>query len=564
MLSLTQALCIMRSSFATWYFISTILPVTMYSESVAVKSGSSSCPVWFSFSNTSQQCVCDNLEPWGIHCNQKEMKVEIADGYCVTSAGEFGPYYAGDCVLQHTQNKTNRMYSELPSDPDLLNDVICGPYKRKGLLCGRCIDGYGPPVYSFGMKCVNCSKYSTPYAICLYLLLECIPITVFFICAVTFRLNIMAGPLLGYAIFCQTYAFGVQRYMYIYLHIISHVSAPLQVLLDCSMMLSAIWILQFLKFVVPAICISEKLTGIQVQMLGLVTPIYLIVLVILTCTLMELHARNYRIVTIVWKPFSMVLTKMNVVLSTKDAIIHAFSTSILLSAYTLNYIMITTITHNPVSSSDGTFYNYLVFCDPTITWFSHKHIVYLLIAVVPYVLLVVIPSLLLCVYPMRIYGFLSQYISARKQLAITAFVEALHNCFKDGLSGTRDYRSLAGLSIVAGTLFPLIVFYIYKFTGYTLEVTTGFILFIISIIVANLRPCKTITANISLSYHCMVIGIFSITLGLWKNDLSTATETLTLMFIFVPIISHILVLSWAGYTLIHRIVSFFQFRLFYG
>ena len=552
----------MCSSLATWYITSTFLAVNIYVAISATVNSGSSCPLWFSFSNASDKCVCDGLKPWGIHCKQKEMRVEIADGYCVTSAGEIGPYYAGDCFFHHTRNKTNRIYSVLPSDPDLLNDVICGPYKRKGLLCGRCIDGYGPPVYSFDMKCINCSKYSTLYAVSLYFLIECIPITVFFICVIIFRLNIMAGPLLGYAMFCQAYVFGVQRYMYIFMSIISHSSAPLRILIYSSLTLSATWTLQFLKFVVPAICISEKLTGIQVQMIGLVTPIYPIVLVFLTCTLMELHAKNYRIIRIVWKPFSTILTKMNVALSNRDAVIHAFSTFILLSAYTLNYITIATYVHNPVSSSDGAFYKYVVFYDPTLTWFSRKHFVYLLIALVPFIFLVVIPSLLLCAYPTRIYGLLSRYISARKRLAITAFAEALHNCFKDGLNGTRDYRALAGLSIAAGSMFPLIVFYIYKCVGYSLEVTTGVSLFFTSLIIAYLRPCKSTTANISLSYHTMVIGIFNITLGFWKNDMSTSTETLALIFIIFPVISHILVLLWAGYTLIHQIVSHFHFQLF--
>ena len=51
---------------------------------------------------------------------------------------------------------------------------MCGPYNRKGLLCGECIDGYGPGVYTLDSKCADCSKFST---ICLYLLVDIIPIT---------------------------------------------------------------------------------------------------------------------------------------------------------------------------------------------------------------------------------------------------------------------------------------------------------------------------------------------------------------------------------------------------
>ena len=134
------------------------------------------------------------------------MKAEIADGYCATSTEQEGLYYAGSCPFIHTENNTDRLFSELPSDPDLLNDTMCGPYNRKGLLCGRCIDGYGPAVYSLDMKCANCSKH----AISVYLLLKFIPMTLFFIGIVIFRLNITAGPLLGYVMFCQAYVCGIQ------------------------------------------------------------------------------------------------------------------------------------------------------------------------------------------------------------------------------------------------------------------------------------------------------------------------------------------------------------------
>ena len=140
------------------------------------------------------------------------MKAEIADGYCATSTEHEGVYYAGSCPFIHIENNTDRLFSELPSDPDLLNDTMCGPYNRKGLLCGRCIDGYGPAVYSLDMKCANCSKLSTGYAISVYLLLEFIPITLFYMGIVIFLLNITAGPL-GYVIFCQVYVYAAQNHL---------------------------------------------------------------------------------------------------------------------------------------------------------------------------------------------------------------------------------------------------------------------------------------------------------------------------------------------------------------
>ena len=525
---------------------------------VHVSASNTSCPTWFYYNNVT--CECGQLSGWEVRCNQQEGKAEIADGFCATSTEQEGLYYAGDCPFRHTENNTDRLYSEMPSDPDLLNDTMCGPYNRKGVLCGRCIDGYGPAVYSLDMKCANCSKISAVSAISLYLFLELIPITLFFMCVVFFRLSIISGPLLGYVLFCQSFIFAMQNGLYIYKYILSHSHVFLTALLKFSLILCSSCILQFLRFTTPPFCISTKLTGIHIQMLNLVTAIYPVLLVIITYILMELHARNYRIIHILWKPFSFLANKLKITSVTSDAVIHAFATFILLSASTLTFNTINVFCVNSVrKSTDETVHKVILFYDPTITAYSHEHILYGVLAVVPFILLVLIPSLLLCVYPTRIYGCLSRVVSGRKRLAITAFVEALNNCFKDGLNGTRDYRALAGLFLNYG-LVAMCIFSIAEFTGYSNNVAPAFTLIFISLLISYVRPCKSTIANLSLSYHHIMPGILSLAVHLWTNDLSTGTETLEMTFIIIPVISHVLVFMWAAYTLTHRIMKHFGYH----
>ena len=209
---------------------------------------------------------------------------------------------------------------------------MCGPYNRRGLLCGECKDGYGPAVYSFDQTCANCSSLWSRYAIPLYLLLQFVPTTLIFLCFFVFRFNITSGPLLGYVLFCQiTIAEISNRYTFIYDYLQHHVSLSLRVLLDFSLTVSQFWSLQFLKAIIPPLCISEKLTGIHVNMLNFVPAIYPLVLVIISCILMELHARNYRIVGILWKPFKIILSKANITAVTSDAVFRAFASFIFLS-----------------------------------------------------------------------------------------------------------------------------------------------------------------------------------------------------------------------------------------
>ena len=156
---------------------------------------------------------------------------------------------------------------------------------------------------------------------------------------------------------------------------------------------------------------------------------------------------------------------------------------------------------------------------------------------------------------------LSRIVSARKRLAITAFVEALNNCFKDGLNGTRDNRSLAGfitgLAIAVGTVAKIMI------ETTPIQPSTAYLLasIFLSLIIFYVRPCKLTIANLSLGYHSMVIGILCFAVQWWKYYPSIQTGTLEMIFIIIPATSHILVFMWAGYTVTRRIMSHFGYQL---
>ena len=470
-----------------------------------------SCPPWFYLNNDTQQCECGEHRTLKIRCNQPEQKIEISDGYCVSNV--HNKYYAGKCLYAHVGNYTDRMFSVAPSDPERFEEYMCGHYNRRGLLCGRCIDGYGPAVYSLEMKCVDCSKLSLGVAVVLFGVLEFVPITLFFIFVLVTRLNITNGPLLGYVMFCQAYMFGIESNVYIATHILSQASVPLKVLLYSSLAFSNVWLLRIAWIFSPPFCIRDNFTNIHLQLIGLIRPIIPLVVLVATCIMVELHKRNSRIIRFVWKYLSSVLEKISFRPVDGSAVIHTFASFIFLSVYNLNFAVVSAGISSPVYQMDWT-EEHVVLFDPTLVWFSHMHLIYLSVLMFAlYPFLVILPSLLLMVYPTRLYHFISRFMNQRKQLAITAFAEALHSCFKDGLAGTWDYRSLVGLSMLVELMFPLLVYgcYITYHTvlphdQYTLPVFTAIILFLLSLLVSYLRPCKSLMANMSLSYHIMALG----------------------------------------------------------
>ena len=508
-----------------------------------VSASNTSCPNWHYRFSATGDCECG----FWLHCSSDGKQVEIKNDLCASLASNGTDYYIGDCPLTPGVNNSNRRFSEMPSNASQFEEVMCGPYNRRGLLCGECKEGYGPAVYSVDIKCTNCSIVWSRYGIFLYLFLECVPTTLIFICFIVFRCNITSGPLLGYVCFCQvTTTLLHYHYHFVYDYMHHHMSSSLRVLLDLSVTISQFWGLQFFKTIIPPFCISEKLTGIHVHMLNLVPAIYPLVLVIVTCILMELHARKYRILEILWKPVKIILNKADMTAVTSDAVFHALASCIFAVLLAMSQLFNSINIYN---STGHIIQKGVTYIDPTVEWNNHTSIPCVLTAVLICSIITITPSVVLCIYPTRVYRHLSGCMSARKQLAITAFVEALNSCFKDGLNGTRDYRALAGSPVFLAILVPLQDFTLrLVFVKNVSFIFTIMMWMMLVCAVSYVKPCKSTVANISLIFHMTLFGILWCLTYLWIYDLSVETHTLELIVIVTFLSPHILVAVWAGYT----------------
>ena len=369
--------------------------------------------------------------------------------------------------------------------------------------------------------------------------------------------------MLGYVLFCQAFMLVVQHSTYLYQYILSNISPPLQVLFYITLALCDSWTLHFFRFLIHSFCISKKLTGIHVHMLSLLTPIYPVLLVVITCIVMELHARDCKLTRFVWKPFNICLAKLNIAVAT-GSVIHAFATFVFLSASTVIYSAFNIVSCIPVLySTNNTVYKEVLYTDPTIVQYSQIHILYMLTTVAFFVSLALLPSLLLCLYPTRIYRVLSRLIRARKRLAVTIFTETLHSSFKDSLNDTWDYRAVAGLATLAPVLYAIINYIVERIaSNYSREFSSAFIFMFLSLIFSHARAGKLTIANLSVCYHLIIMATLCISFGLWKQDLHTRTDTLMMTFVILPALSHFLVFTWVGYRLIHCTILHLKHRGF--
>ena len=273
---------------------------------------------------------------------------------------------------------------------------MCSPHNRRGFMCGECIDGYDPAVSSPTTICVKCTSGFSRYATAiLYLLAQLIPRTLLFVLLIFFRLNITSGPLIGYIWFCQlSNTWTIEFSLYSVLYNLLSVSRYLRLLMTLSQTLFSFWALSFSKPVIPPFCVSEKLTTIHIHLFELLVATYPFVLVITACILIEMHKRNF----ILCKPIECLLKKTNYRFAvTTDAVFRAFASLFLLSNIRVMTAFLELISTTYVRNSTEVVQKRVFIIDPTVEYFGTKHIMCILIALLPYLLTSLLPSLLLLI-----------------------------------------------------------------------------------------------------------------------------------------------------------------------
>ena len=159
------------------------------------------CPTWTYFNN----CQCGTPVHNIISCvtDGNISEVDVLFRFCMTQNKEHtkvvvGPYpYNNDVKSYH-----DTTYVPLPSNISELDTAMCGGTGRSGQLCGKCVEGYSPPVYSYYLECVKCTAGTNNWT--KYLAVSLLPTTAFFIGALVFWFRATSPFLNGYILLWQT------------------------------------------------------------------------------------------------------------------------------------------------------------------------------------------------------------------------------------------------------------------------------------------------------------------------------------------------------------------------
>ena len=400
-----------------------------------------SCPHWLfpiHTENGSTTCECGDTVAGAVLCNNETQKVEVHRYYCMTYSSDNTSLVVGKCQCSakyyYYHKSGPPFYYSLPSNIS----EVCDYFHRDGQLCGKCKDGFAPPVYSYDPSCVNCTEYSSNWV--KYMAIAFLPLTALFLVVITFRVSATSGLLNVFVLVSQTVSAPFV------VHTIVQHTPNLKLLSHIGLSLYGIWNLDFFRLLYRPFCLHPEMTTLQVLALDYAIAVYPLLLIVFTYLLVEMHDHNVRIVVWLWKPFHAYFVCFRKKSNVKGSLINAFATFLLLSYVNFLHTSFAFLFPVNVYNIHGRSKRYL-FYDGTVEYCGPEHLPFAILAVAVVLVFNIFPLLLLLLYPCQCFQRCLNHFNIHSQVLHT-FMDVFQGSYKDGSNGTRDCRWFTSLYLM--------------------------------------------------------------------------------------------------------------------
>ena len=473
----------------TNYFISFVILLFP----VRVSSSVVECPPWFRHdpqtSSAFPQCVCSSAVESIIYCSQSERASYVKVGHCAYQYGN--ETVAANSPYVFPQHLIHGGFIRLPQNLSDLNSFTCDHLHREEgtLFCGRCINGTGPSIYSFGSQCSSCSMLNLFY----YFLLQYVPVTIIFLAILWSKYSIVSPPMAHFVLYCNIVHAAFKTNLGQYCLFSGIKKFPVRFLL----VFNSIWTLDLFYFVSPPLCVTNNVSAINIPVFDALSALFPFLLLLMTYFLIHLYARDCKIIVFIWK-----YSKCSLLLSSWNrdkSLIHAFATLFFLSYVKFIAVVTDSLIPTFVYDMNGNIHQTVSAIDPMVVPFSHSHLPVVFLSAVILFFILLPPTLLLLFYPTACFRRLSKCLKPRCALTIQIFTDVFYGSYKNGLNGTRDYRPVAGFVFIVWIAFGAMNISVYEAFNPNIS---WFVMFVpqslaVAIACLVLEPHKDKAANIS-------------------------------------------------------------------
>ena len=443
------------------------------------------------------QCGEDKLCPPGLFCN--ESSCVCAKGYprdlvkcngnsllaldcvCVTLEEKTNSTFVGGCVFNCGMTHKNALYT--PHEHSDQVNQFCTQKGRTGTLCGECLPYHYPLAYSFSFDCIECHNIRWNWF--RYVMAAFIPLTLFSFFILFFKINTTSGH--SNVVICVCQSLSIPVWSRLFLTVVHSKTDGNNMFTKLVLSIYGVWNLDFFRPFYSDLCLGIGI--LPTLALDYAISVYPLLLMIVSYILIVLYDRNYRVVTIMWRPFRLLFSILRRNWDIKTSVIDSFATFIFLS--NVRFLSVSFDLLIPVQVYHLEFNNHTstraLYYAGNLEYFGEEHRPYAILAVVMLCVFVILPIAVLALYPFNFFQKFLNLFPFRWYILHT-FVDSFQGCYKDGTEpGTRDYRWFSVVYFISRILFLVI----YAATLNTLAFSLiSLLLMILAILVMTLKPFK--------------------------------------------------------------------------
>ena len=481
-----------------------VFALDQFSRNATTCTQENDCPIWTDCNYGYCECK-ETLNDYKVFkCDRETLQLSVLKCHCVTYDNETKDITEGICI--ENCKIGNNVYVELPLNVSELNEFMCEErWNRTGRLCGKCLPGHSPLAYFYDMRCVKCPEGNKN--VWKYILVAFGPLTIFYFLVLLLKINATSSHLHGYLIYSQiisTPAFSREMNFIMYTFKYEE-KVPILIIAT----LYGIWNLDFFREFYTDICLDVSV--LTILALDYAVAIYPLLLTVISYFLIELHARNCRIVVILGKPFHYLLTRFRINWDSRTTVIDAFATFFFLSFSKIAWTSVDLLTPANTRALISNTSTLTFYYNGTVVYFGTDHLPFAIMALLLCLVFVILPVLLLIFYPLKCFQRLINCLNLRSQLLL-AVMESFQGCYQDGTEpGTRDYRWFVTVPLIGR--FVLLI--IYMFTLETscfapLAITTMVIIMVLTAIIQPYKKQFAYCSKIDILFWGILAAFFGI------------------------------------------------------
>ena len=397
-------------------------------------------------------CHCADSLDGIIYCDTSR-EIFVKSQFCMTLYGK--QEVVGRCPYTYlTFNDPNidniGLYYKVPNQTHELENALCDGLNRRGLLCGKCKEGYGYPMYPNFIQCVKCPPSLHIRNWVLYALISFGPLTLFLMLVVCLRINAASAPLNAFIFISQVITQPPFARGFINTINDSFLPSSAKTFMRFLYSLYALWNLDFFVAMIPPFCLPHQNVFSVIALTYLIALYPLLLLVFLYLSI-ELYSRDFRILLWLWKPFHSCYVRFRRHCDIRASIIDAFATFLLLSYVKLLFISFDVLAPTKLLSKNG---SYIL-----VSYFDASFIVSprpsTLLVIISILLLLIIfnllPAVLLLLYP---FGFCQRCLTKTRThfRSLHFLMYSFNGCYTDRTVGTLDRRFFAAVFLIVRIL----------------------------------------------------------------------------------------------------------------